>query len=212
MNKKIVGTIVGIIGIILVAGLIVGMFLFQNKENGIEEEPVVDVSALTELLLRDIDKNYPPTPKEVLKYYSEITCCFYNDELTQEQLESLAERSYELYDEELKNNMSMEQYKTDLQQDILDFRGQNIVVSGYSLSASADVERFSQDGYDWARLYATYRLRQGTEYVYSNEVFVLRKDTEGHWKIYGFELANTEDDDTISTETSEVASASDNKQ
>lgn len=204
MNKKIVGTIVGIAAIILLAGGIVALYLYQNKQAEQVEEAEVDVSALAELLLRDIDRNYPPTPKEVLKYYSEITCCFYNDELTQDQFEALAKRSYEMYDEELKANMPIEQYLADLQEDILEFRGQSIVVSGYSVSASADVDRFSEDGFEWARLYATYRLRQGTEYIYSNEVFVLRKDEDSHWKIYGFELAENETDDSMEEDKEET--------
>lgn len=197
MKKK--STVVGIVAVILIAVMIVVAFGFLNKKEEVQaaEEPQVDVSKLTEILLKDIDKSYPPTPKEVLKYYSEITCCFYNDELTQEQLSDLAARSYILYDDELKANMSFEQYLKDLEEDILSFQSQNIVVSGYTVSASADVERFSEDGYDWARLYATYRLRQGTEYLYSNEVFLLRKDTDGHWKIYGFELVNNETDDGV---------------
>lgn len=180
---------------VVVAAAIIVLFLFQNKKGEEIEEPEIDVSQVASLLLKDIDKNYPPTPKEVLKYYSEITCCFYNDDLTQEQLESLADKSYELYDEELKSNMPLEQYKKDLEEDILSFKSQNIVVSGYSVSAAADVERYTQDGFDWSKLYATYRLRQGTEYLYTNEVFLLRKDDKGHWKIYGFELeSNTTDD------------------
>lgn len=197
MKKK--STVIGIIAVVLVAAMIVVAFGFLNKKKAAEvaEEPQVDVSKLTEILLKDIDKSYPPTPKEVLKYYSEITCCFYNDELTEEQLASLAERSYILYDDELRENMPFDKYITDLKEDILSFQSQSIVVSGYTVSASADVERFSEDGYEWARLYATYRLRQGTEYLYSNEVFLLRKDTSGHWKIYGFELVNNETEDAV---------------
>ena len=77
---------------------------------------------------------------------------------------------------------------------------QGIVISGYSTSAATDVEKFTQDGCEWARLYATYRLRQGTEYIYSNEVFIMRKDSNGHWKIYGFDLVKEEEGDTSSEE------------
>ncbi len=181
-------TIFGILAVVVIAVAIMVLFVFKNKEGEAIDEPEIDVSQVASLVLKDIEKNYPPTPKEVLKYYSEITCCFYNDNLTQEELEQLADRSYELYDDELKANMSLEEYKTNLEEDILEFKAQNIVVSGYSVSAAADVERFTKDNYEWSRLYATYRLRQGTEYLYSNEVFLLRKDEEGHWKIYGFEL------------------------
>lgn len=195
--KNKMKTIFGILAVVVVAATIVVLFLFQNKKAENIEEPEVDVSQVAELLLKDTEKNYPPTPKEVLKYYSEITCCFYNDDLTQEQLNKLADKSYELYDDELKANMPLEDYREDLQEDILEFKSQNIVVSGYSLSAAADVERYNRDGFEWSKLYATYRLRQGTEYLYTNEVFLLRKDDGGHWKIYGFALDSNESDEEM---------------
>ena len=195
--KNKMKTIFGILAVVVVAATIVVLFLFQNKKAENIEEPEVDVSQVAELLLKDTEKNYPPTPKEVIKYYSEITCCFYNDDLTQEQLNKLADKSYELYDDELKANMPLEDYREDLQEDILEFKSQNIVVSGYSLSAAADVERYNRDGFEWSKLYATYRLRQGTEYLYTNEVFLLRKDDGGHWKIYGFALDSNESDEEM---------------
>lgn len=201
MKKKT--TIIGIIGIVSIAVAVIVVFWMQSKKTENPGEPEVNVSQVMDILLRDIDKSYPPTPKEVLKYYSEITCCFYNDTLTQEELEELAKRSYELYDEELKANMPFDQYLNDLQEEVLSFQAQKIVVSGYSVSAAADVERFYEDGFEWARLYATYRLRQGTDYMYSNEIFVMRRDESGHWKIYGFDLAKEEDTAELEEENSE---------
>lgn len=186
-NKKAI--IIGVIVVIAIAALVIVAFWTQNKKVKPEAEPEVDVSQVMELLLRDIDKSYPPTPKEVLKYYSEITCCFYNDSLSEEELRQLAERSYMLYDPELQDHMPFDTYFESLKQEVVGFQAQKIVVSGYSVSAAADVDRFTEDGFEWARLYATYRMRQGTEYMYSDEVFIMRKDDEGHWRIYGFTLA-----------------------
>lgn len=195
--------VAGIASILCIGVLIVGIFMMQSKKTVSPDERPVDVSKVTEILLRDTEKSYPPTPKEVLKLYSEITCCFYNSDITQENLEALAAKSYLLYDDELKNHMPYDTYYENLQEDILTFQSQGIVVSGYSTSAATDVEKFNQDGYEWARLYATYRLRQGTEYIYSNEVFIMRKDSDGHWKIYGFDLVK-EDDEVVTEEISEV--------
>ena len=38
--------------------------------------------------------------------------------------------------------------------------------------------------------------------MYSNEVFIMRKDEDGHWKIYGFDLAKEEDMGDLDEETS----------
>ncbi|MBR5789047.1 MAG: hypothetical protein IKX99_02950 [Lachnospiraceae bacterium] len=193
-NKKT--AIIGIIVVVAIAAMVIVAFYMQNKRGESEAEPEVDVSQVMDILLRDIDKSYPPTPKEVLKYYSEITCCFYDESITEEQLEQLAKRSYLLYDDELKDSMPFETYYENLKKEVIDFQAQKIVISGYSVSAATDVERFNEDGFEWARLYAQYRLRQGTEYRYSNEVFILRKDNVGHWKIYGFDLVKEDTSET----------------
>lgn len=201
---KVKKTVYGIIAVLMIAAFILVAFYLINgkksKENAVAEEQV-DVTALTEILLQDIEKTYPPTPKELLKYYSEITCCFYNQDLNEEQLKDLAVRARELYDEDLVSSVTEEEYVQALKEDILSFKSQNIVISGYSLCASTDVEYFSQDGYDCARLFATYRLRQGTEYVYSEETFIMRKDGDNHWKIYGWVLDEDEDKKQIDGES-----------
>lgn len=181
--------LVGISIVLMIAVFVLGAFVLSNKKKGEEfKEQEVDVSKVKEVVLQDISRNYPPTPKEVLKFYSEITCCFYDENITEDDLNALADKARELYDSELLSNQTREEYIEKLKEDVLYFQSQGLVISGYSVSASTDVETWKEDGFSWARLYATYRLRQGTEYIYSNEVFILRKDDDGHWKIYGFEL------------------------
>ena len=183
----------GVIVVLMLAVFALGFFLYLSRQNSASVPEETIVSKVDEVLLRDLTRNYPPSPKEVVRYYSEITTCFYEENLTEDELKKLALKARELYDAELLASQTEEEYMEDLKKDILDFNAMGIVVSGYSLSASTDVEFFTQDGYSFARLYADYRLRQGTEYLYSNEVFLLRKDEEGHWKIYGWALAEKSD-------------------
>lgn len=183
----------GVIVVLMLAVFALGFFLYLSRQNSASVPEETIVSKVDEVLLRDLTRNYPPSPKEVVRYYSEITTCFYEENLTEDELKKLALKARELYDAELLASQTEEEYMEDLKKDILDFNAIGIVVSGYSLSASTDVEFFTQDGYSFARLYADYRLRQGTEYLYSNEVFLLRKDEEGHWKIYGWALAEKSD-------------------
>lgn len=200
---KIKKVLVGVTVVLMLAVFVFGAFVLSNKKKGEEfREQEVDVSRVKEVVLQDISRNYPPTPKEVLKFYSEITCCFYDENITEEDLNALADKARELYDSELLANQTREEYIEKLKEDVLYFQSQGLVISGYSVSASADVETWKEDGSSWARLYATYRLRQGTEYLYSNEVFILRKDSDGHWKIFGFEL-----DPALSEEDSDLGEA-----
>lgn len=181
-----------IIGICM-AALVVGYYYYLSNRNVPQPEEVVpedEVLTVTQrTLLRNLDTNYPPTPREVIKYFSEITQCFYNEENTEEEIEKLGLKIRELYDSELAANQTQEEYLTALKEDVEDFKQQGRKVASFTLSASVDVEPFSENGYEWARLYCIYGVEQGGLLYNSNIVFILRKDEQGHYKIYGWQLA-----------------------
>lgn len=181
-----------IIGICM-AALVVGYYYYLSNRNVPQPEEVVpedEVLTVTQrTLLRNLDTNYPPTPREVIKYFSEITQCFYNEENTDEEIEKLGLKIRELYDSELAANQTQEEYLTALKEDVEDFKQKGRKVASFTLSASVDVEAFSENGYEWARLYCIYGVEQGGLLYNSNIVFILRKDEQGHYKIFGWQLA-----------------------
>ena len=128
----------------------------------------------------------------MLRYYNEITACFYNETYTDNELEQLAMEARSLYDLELIMNQSQEDYLNELKEDIAAFAAGNITIFRSSVTPATDVEYFTYDGHECARLYSVYTLRSGTENQLSKEVFIMRKDDEGHWKILGFDLVKDE--------------------
>ena len=177
-----------IIGCIL-AALLVGFYYYLSHKTSRENsEDVGTITKTQQVLLRNLDANYPPTPKEVVKYYCDITQCFYNETNTEEEIRELAMQIQKLYDDDLIANQTQDGYMQNLITDIISMNQQGLVVSSYSTSASTDVEEFSEDGYQWARLYCNFVLRQETTLINTNEQFLLRKDENGHWKIYGWQL------------------------
>lgn len=183
-----------IIIIVVSVALIVGVFLLIMNRNAKDDEPTeVEITAVQNVLLRNMENDYPPTPKEVLKYYSDITQCFYAGGYTDEELEQLALRAWELYDEDLQANQDYDTYLEDLKAEIASYKEKDWNISSYSTSSSTDVEEFERDGDEWAQLYAFYNVRQSTQIVKVTELFLMRKDDDGHWKIYGWQLANPEE-------------------
>lgn len=182
-----------IIIIVVSVSVIVGAFYFLLHHFSKDSEENVTVSEAQNILLRDMEKNYPPTPKEVLKYYSDITQCFYSGEITEEEIIKLADRALELYDHELVEHQKYETYIKDLQAEIKNFQDKKWTISSYSTSSSVDVYEFKHSGDEWAQLYAFYNIRQSGKIVKTTERFLMRKDKEGHWKIYGWQqVAATE--------------------
>lgn len=176
------------IAVVLVA--LVGGFYFYVSNIGKDNDDVV-VSAVQNVLLRNLDNDYPATPKELVKYYGDITKCLYNENYSEEQLAQMADKMIALYDDELAENNPRDQYIVDLKAAVKDFSDKNYTIISYTTSSSTDVEEYTHEGRKCASLYCTYSIKTGADYVSSKQVFVLRKESgTGHWKILGFDIIN----------------------
>ena len=176
--------------IVLVCAVIGYYYYVSNKSaSNTGEEQNVKITAVQNVLLRNLEIDYPPTPKEVVKYFAEITKCFYSENYTDEELEQLAVKIQQIYDDELVAAKDQETYFKDLKDDIAEFKAEKRVITGYYTSSSTDVEEFKEDGDECSRLYCTFYISRGKNVnEKSQELILLRKDAEGHWKIYGWDL------------------------
>lgn len=173
---------------VVLAAIVLVFFAYQgNRGKRQQAAEAVSATVVQNVLMKDLEHNYPPTPKEVLKYYAEITECFYNEEYSDEELTKLANKIQHLYDVELIANQ--ENYIDSLRQDVQEMKKNKYTIDSYEVSASTDVEYFTQNEDSCARLYCTFNIRQdNSTRITSLERFVLRKDIDGHWKILGWEL------------------------
>ena len=181
----------GLIIVIVLVLLVIGYYFYLSNREVEPKEEDVKLTEVQELLLRDLDRNYPPTPKEVVKYYFQITKCLYNEELSEEDVEALALKLAEMFDDDLAANQVEEEYFENLKNEIMAFKNGNMILN-YSTSTSTDVDYYNEDGSEWARLYGTFYLQVDKKMSSLEEVFILRKDDEGHWKLYGWETVNEE--------------------
>lgn len=189
-DKGIKGIVISAMLILLV--LATYYYLVEHR-NDKTSEANVKSTKVQEVLLKDLDKKYPPSPKEVVKLYNLITQCFYNESYTEEELLSMVAKIRGLYDDELLSINPEDKYLENLKYDIESMKTKSMVISSYEVVSSTDVDYFTKDGFEWARLNCDYTLRVNTQLSRTTEVFLLRKDDSGHWKIYGWTLASPED-------------------
>ena len=96
-----------------------------------------------------------------------------------------------LYDSELLANNEMAGYLTKLKEDIKDFKEAKRRLISVSVAASTNVDYFSDDGYDFARIYCGYTVKESDGRTASEgRVYLLRRDEDRHWKIYGWDAAD----------------------
>lgn len=183
-----------IIGVVLL-GLVLGYYFYlSNRKPATEaEETTTEVSVVKSLLLKNIQNDYPPTPKEVVKLYAEMTTAFYTENCSDEDFNGLALKIRELYDDELLGANSEAIYLDRLKAEVNSMKSQGNIISSYSTSSSTDVDFFSQDGFKFARLNVAFTIKNGINVGLTKETFLLRKDSKGHWKIYGWVLAKEDE-------------------
>lgn len=175
--------------IVVMMALIIGYYYYLSNREKAKKEETKELTVAQELIARDLTRNYPPTVREVIRFYSEITKCFYNEEYDSDELELLAAQARRLYDDELNENNEWGAYIIGLKEDISYFEENSIRITSYSVPASTDVDFFEDSGYEFARFYCTYYLASGSSKQTVEEVYLLRKDEAGHWRIYGWDLA-----------------------
>ncbi len=177
-------TILGLVA--LCAAVIVVYFAIVNIPKN--EEKVVMTPAAKELT-QNFETNYPPTPREVVKHYAEITKCYYDPETTEDQIVGLSKMMRQLFDDELLANQSYDDYLASLKAEILQYRDQGKTIASYSESTSTEVKYTNNEYGSLATLFLTFNMRTNGVIGKVKEEFILRQDEDGHWKILGWQLA-----------------------
>lgn len=178
----------GLVILLFIVGIVCYYYYLTNREED-KKETAPQMTVVQEVLSRDLYFNYPPTPREVIKYYSDITQCFYNEEYTSEELERLAIKARALYDDDLLAGNDWSKYIMDLEEDIALFKAAGTRVSSYTVASSTSVDEFQYEEHKFARIYCSYTLVTGEGKQRVEEIFLLRKDENSQWKIYGWDLA-----------------------
>lgn len=186
--KRFTGVKGTIILIVLIIGIVAYYGYLSNKAS-VQKEADKSMTKVQTVLIRDLDLNYPPTVKEVVKYYGDIILCLYGGACEENDIEKLAAQAFKVYDSELVDNNPWSEYIIDLKNEIETFSSKNIKITGYSAAGSTSVDYFEDGGYDWARIYCTFYVQNSKNSGTVNEIILLRKDSEKQWKIYGWDLA-----------------------
>ena len=165
--------------------LIVGGYVFWTKQN---EKPTADMELTTvqKMITKDLEKNYPATPREVVKVYNEIITCFYNEEYTEDELIALGEQARALMDAELLANNPKDEYFKDLKAEIVDYKQDERIIISYNLCSSNEVQFVTVDERECAYVQTSYFIKDKTGHSRTYQMYVVRKDDDGNWKILVF--------------------------
>ena len=81
--------------IVLMLMLMIGYFYhISNRDTSqtAQAESEKSTSVVASVLLRNLERNYPSTPKEVIKYYAELNQVLYSEEYSEVEFRALASK------------------------------------------------------------------------------------------------------------------------
>ena len=180
-------TKVAIIFLVLIVAVVAYFAYLSNKSREVEDEAAM--TAVKLVLSRDLENNYPPTVKEVMKYYADLQKCLYSQECLDEEAEQLGMKARALFDDELLAANDVTNHLLALKSEITSFQEDSRQITAASVASSANVDTFTEDGYEFARIHCIYTVLDGGQSNLVDMVYLLRRDGNRRWKIYGWDLA-----------------------
>lgn len=161
----------------------------ENENSKIDEKATTEVS---ELMEKDLDKEYPASVREVVKLYMRVITCYYNEDLTEDEKIVLVDQQRALLDKELLDKNKYSDFMKRLDDEIASYKAGNKTIINYQINSNESVQKWWNNDRECASIIALVNLNgKSLNQVY--EKFVLRRDDEGRWKILGWEVADEQD-------------------
>ena len=179
------------IAVVAVVCLLVfgGYFFYLNHRSSGLSEGDVEVTAVQEVISKQLDTAYPPTPREVIKFYNRILECMYGEKYTQKQFDQMADQARKLMDDELIAGNPEQEYKKQLQEEVTEYKEDSQKIIQTTVCDSDEVEYVKLEGKECAYVESSYFMRKGKgKFMRTYERYLLRKADDGKWKILAYYL------------------------
>jgi hypothetical protein len=183
MKNKILITFAVILSVSLICG---AFYVFMQNNKPVEKELVEN----EKVLAKDLEKDYPKTPREVAKFYNRIVMCYHDTTTTGKQLSQLIDQMTLLFDDSISNKDKLEAYRNAVLSDVESYKKENRTIVNTSVCDSNQVryETDERNGDKLAFVDISYFVK--TNDVFSNSYMTvgMREDADGYWKIIGITL------------------------
>lgn len=181
------------LAVFLILALIIGVYAVHAWDASKGNTKTQRKTEVEKLISKDLETSYPGTPREVMRFYSRILKCCYNQKLTEEQVESLATQMRCLFDMELLEQNPKETYLENLKVEIQEYKNAKKTITSYAIDESSNVEERTIDGEKYATIHVSYTTRSRSQYEKVYEEFMMRRDSDKNWKIVGWKQVTAEE-------------------
>lgn len=176
---------VTIILLIVIAGL--AYYTHLNNSAGNKKDSPENQEEVEQLLNYDFVDNYPKTVRETVKLHCRYLKGVYNKQFQEEDLGKVNTQIRELFDDELLALNTPDAQLQNMKNEMQMYEENKQKMINYSLSESSQIKYNTEEGKDYAKMKVTIVLQVGTSNVSGEEEYILRKDSQGKWKILGWQ-------------------------
>jgi hypothetical protein len=149
----------------------------------LEDEATDPVTAICQ---RNLDNDYPENPKDVVEYFAYITTALYNESYSDAEFAKMSAARAYLYDDELLANQT--DVDAQLKSEVLAKKDAGVVVAAFVVDDAGDFKyKYVLDDY-CASGNCMFSMRGTSERQILTYQFILTKDSQGRWKIHGWEI------------------------
>lgn len=193
INKKKNGPLGTIIFMVLFAAVVIGIYfaITRGKNTDTKEIPA-ETSEADALIKKDLDWEYPATPREVLKLYCRITKCLYNDDLTDEQIKKLVSQVRNLYSFDLLENNAEDEQIAFIKGDRVEYKKDKKTIFSFAIDSASNIEYIDTKAGKTALIKMYFTLKAGANMERSFEEFSLIQQDDGKWKIAAWRQSENE--------------------
>ncbi len=177
--------------VILVLGMVAYYAYLSGRAK--DEKAEANMTAVELVLSRNLEGDYPATPKEVVKFYSDIMKCLYSGEASEDEVDALGMKARELFDDDLLAINESGSYLIRLRAEVADFQAHKRKLLRATPTSSTNVDYYERDGFSFARLLCIYNYNEDGKNYAQRLIYLLRRDSARRWKIYGWDLEENVD-------------------
>ncbi len=183
-----------LIGTLCVIGAVVlGLFiaLNQREDDSVFSKNEAKNTEAQNILSKDIDRNYPATVREVVRLFSRVSKCYYNETVSTEEFNNLIEFQRKLFDEEFLEINPLDNFTNNLMVEIDAAKAKENRMTAYRVQKQSSVNTWQSGENHFASIIASYTMSaKGELPTRTYEEFLLREDENGRWKIVGWRLTD----------------------
>lgn len=177
-----------IIAALLCACLVCGGFYLVKDRSQSHSGEDMKLTKVQKIIMKDLDNNYPETPRAVVKLYNQIIMAYYGREYSEEEFEKLASQARLLMDDALLENNPEDRYKQAVKNEVTDYKNRSRTIRQTDVCDTNEVQYLTDksNGDKLAYVTASYFVQEKEEFDKTYQKYVLRQDSEGKWKILNY--------------------------